>query len=1152
MKFVILRLQAFGPFDNVTLDLSRPGLHLIYGPNEAGKSSALRAIRQTLYGMDRVSRDTFLHPTPALRLGALLERSNGRLLEFVRRKADKNSLRQADDQAPLSEDALDDWLAGIDEEKFELMFGIDHSRLRKGGEEIVRGQGKLAETLFAAAGGVANLQRIQTDLSKGYESLYIPKGRNQAITKKRSELDAARKALQEMQLPSEEWRRCRDELCAQELQREVLLTTLMNQKQQHARLTRFLTAFPILARWKQAQQSLAAESPVPVLPVDCRTRYEKHQQERELQRRRAVDAQTALSQLTADLEEAPESVAALAEDAAIELLREQFGSHRKALQDRPVLVSRREAAHAAVQQQRLVLGETGNSTDINSLRLAPDRKVRIQELGAEQQARVQRHQASLSNRIQLERQLTELRTKQAECPQVSEQSVLRKIVERVRSYGDVSAQVDELTATLTAANEALAARLQRQSYWRGTLNEFANLAVPAAETIDRFETELKELEAVRKAELRQQKELTANREALEEQLRSLESHGEIPSEADLLAARQQRDARWEKIDAAWDAGKKPPRGDRDPFVASLRETDQQADRLRAAADLVAQKAALVANQAKVVAKVTESATQLGDMDQRLARLRQDWNDAWPNLHSPPASPVEMRRWQQERTAILDDMAALRSQQIKRDEHQQLALRLKHELDTALNLTETSPTLAYSLNQAEIQLEQSEQQRQQRERLSMSIAEIERELAEATDAVEEAERQLASWRTAWQDAISPLGLSAQSSSAEAFAVLQAIDDVLQRQHDVNELARRIHDIDRDAERFTAAVQTVCQRLGFEAGDQSVDDQMALLVKCLESARTQRDRRQVLQTEWDRQHQQFETARAAQSVAEAALDALCELAGGVPRTALAETIERSERRRAWQNTIATLEEQLVPLAAGSPLEEFAETVHTVDPDALGGQLDSLTVEQQQTEARLSEINQAIGTTRAALQAMQRRGNAAEQNDLCQSLVADLEESTRQYAVLRLAAAVLQRGIERYRDRHQGPLLARASDLFSKLTAGSFSGLRSDVNDKSEPILVGVRADGRTTLEVSGMSDGACDQMYLALRLAGLEAWLDHHEPLPFIVDDVLLNFDDVRSTAALRVLGEFSRRTQVLFFTHHDRLKELAVEHLPPDLLTVHSL
>ena len=51
------------------------------------------------------------------------------------------------------------------------------------------------------------------------------------------------------------------------------------------------------------------------------------------------------------------------------------------------------------------------------------------------------------------------------------------------------------------------------------------------------------------------------------------------------------------------------------------------------------------------------------------------------------------------------------------------------------------------------------------------------------------------------------------------------------------------------------------------------------------------------------------------------------------------------------------------------------------------------------------------------------------------------------------------------------------------------------------------------------------------------------MPLVLDDVLIHFDDGRARAALRVLGEFAATTQVLFFTHHERLVELAREALP---------
>ena len=46
MKINLFKLLAYGPFTDKILDFSDGGfgLHVVYGPNEAGKSTALRAL----------------------------------------------------------------------------------------------------------------------------------------------------------------------------------------------------------------------------------------------------------------------------------------------------------------------------------------------------------------------------------------------------------------------------------------------------------------------------------------------------------------------------------------------------------------------------------------------------------------------------------------------------------------------------------------------------------------------------------------------------------------------------------------------------------------------------------------------------------------------------------------------------------------------------------------------------------------------------------------------------------------------------------------------------------------------------------------------------------------------------------------------------
>ncbi len=59
---------------------------------------------------------------------------------------------------------------------------------------------------------------------------------------------------------------------------------------------------------------------------------------------------------------------------------------------------------------------------------------------------------------------------------------------------------------------------------------------------------------------------------------------------------------------------------------------------------------------------------------------------------------------------------------------------------------------------------------------------------------------------------------------------------------------------------------------------------------------------------------------------------------------------------------------------------------------------------------------------------------------------------------------------------------------------------------------------------------------MRLASLEKYMEASEPMPFIVDDILVDFDGERSQAALNALAELAEKTQIILFTYHSRVVE----------------
>ena len=53
MRLTQLHIDGFGTFSNYTLDDLRPGINILFGDNEAGKTTLLQFIRFTMFGYPR-------------------------------------------------------------------------------------------------------------------------------------------------------------------------------------------------------------------------------------------------------------------------------------------------------------------------------------------------------------------------------------------------------------------------------------------------------------------------------------------------------------------------------------------------------------------------------------------------------------------------------------------------------------------------------------------------------------------------------------------------------------------------------------------------------------------------------------------------------------------------------------------------------------------------------------------------------------------------------------------------------------------------------------------------------------------------------------------------------------------------------------------
>ena len=198
-------------------------------------------------------------------------------------------------------------------------------------------------------------------------------------------------------------------------------------------------------------------------------------------------------------------------------------------------------------------------------------------------------------------------------------------------------------------------------------------------------------------------------------------------------------------------------------------------------------------------------------------------------------------------------------------------------------------------------------------------------------------------------------------------------------------------------------------------------------------------------------------------------------------------------------------------------------------------------------MEQHTEAIGALRQLDHGTDAARKLCEHAELDAARVGELAE---RYLAERAAAILLSRAIEHHREHSAQPILLRAQQLLPQLTADSLIRLFVDDESGDQPVLMARRANG-AQLGVSGMSEGTIDQLYLALRLAALEHHLDALPPLPVLLDDILVNYDEPRVVASVPALAEIAQRTQVIVLTHHQHVATIAKDTLG-DRARVHHL
>lgn len=1151
MRINRLDLLRYGKFtdQSVSLPHADRDFHLIVGPNEAGKSTLRNAILDLLFGIETRSRYNFLHAHSEMRLGAAIEHGH-MALDFVRTKARSKTLQTVTGSA-LADTALAPYLGQVDRDFFDQMFGLNHERLVQGGQDILNASNDIGQILFQAAAGVGSLGQVRDQLEAEASALWAKrKSGDREYYAAAAELEQAEAALKAATVRTKDWQDASAKVSqiGDELEQARKLYKAL--EQDRVRLERVRRTAPMLNALKDLDDSLITLGLVTALPEDAAqllTRAEREiaiamQSEQLLEAQRA-DLAEKITQLHPD-------EALLARSADIEAifdLRQQLRSIDTDIAKREgeVQVLWQEVQESTRQLNWPEEDEEAVSKHLPGTLL----KSTLSKLTRRHEALVQALEASVDAVHQREEELKTLDLQMQALPQADVPVALQDALATARALGDVAAQERQLGTQMGRLKRDLESASQALRSWSLDTVALQALNLPSQDEIAALIKRRNDLEAKEAAAQQRVTELQAEMNTLQLEIHQYKAAHQPVTLLDVQTARGSRDATWKSIRSGQSALEEAAIGYEQQVAVTDALSDQRHDKAQSETEFQLKLDQLERLKQQTADHSSRQQTQA----EALLKLDQAWVEQIRVIGLAGMPLLKISSWTTSRDKVLAAAIALAEAQSVQRSLGERAAQASAAL-TELLQSRHSPTEALTLSGLILLADDLVQTAtRSRERRAALLAQKVGAQSSLTDFFGRQARAQAAV-CEWQDQFKKNLLLAHLPDSTPVAVAQDALDLFDRMQGQLQKIRDIRVNRIGAMRLAMAdfeqqAKTLAASIAPDLTSEPSIQMAQVMHERLKEAQMSSQALDRLSIEMKDVNGKLDVAKTQIASVRASLTPLFTLSATDDNDSLRQAIAKSDRFRSINSQMEHVLQQLSSVGDGLPRDALAAELAAADVGLIPVQLADL---QQQIGDLVEKQNAASGALNAAnaiLEKIAGQADAARAESQRQEALARMVNAVERFIKVHTSAKLLRWSIERFRESKQGPMLSRASEVFMALTQGAFCKL--SVEYESNPLKLSGQRAGGDLVEIEGMSEGTRDQLYLALRLAALELHLQKTIALPFIADDLFINYDDGRAKAGLQALAQLSESTQVIFLTHHAHLVPVARSVLG-DRLNVVSL
>jgi len=1152
MRLRQLNLVRYGHFTNFTLDFGDrrencPDFHIIFGDNEAGKSTAFNAYLDLLFGIEERSKFNFLHDFNVLRVGATLEIDNSTVKLTRIKRRDANLLGANDQQ--VDKEILTSALHGLSREVYQTLFSLNDDTLERGGEEILASKGDLGRLLFAGSAGVADLSNGLEFLRERASKVYVERSHTCEISSLKNELKELDKERQSLNTQTSTYERLTETSRKAEEAYQCARNARNDIRDEHSRLKILKNAFPIWNDLMLLEKKLATIKHLPDVPTGWTGEV------RELQKKFAAAEQRQDDALI-DISNARKQLEDLAADPLIIKLQDE-------LSILTTLASHDQIARECLPKLRDELLNVGTKLDEIRQRLGVNETIKMADLIVPDDTI-----ASLDVLSQNETQLIQcLKTARQEFFNAEE--ILNQAQENEKKAApsnekvwelialsngyvevDVQQRLNQAEKELSGKGRKIEQELKKLAPWTGNREDIRSQDFPTSAQANHWCEKANGLQKELDNKKTRQAEQRESRVAQDTRVKTL--LGDVNTINDVCAvnSRKARNDAWAMHRTKLDDKTA------DSFEKVLADDDHIRDSRLAATDRLSQLRIAEIKLAETDSKLEVIADEINRINSDFKALRNEMRLILNKAGLPEDFlAVNLLKWigcvQYVRELIEEEDECRAEWDQANGEYD----RRRSVLIAALTNFSEKPSKILDLREL---CEISKTYQSNALRGEERYVAAKNEVSQAKDQVrrrkqtlEIAENELKEWQKNWKQALDGLWLK-QKNVSQIRALLDPLRKIAQLVTRQRTLIETISAKEKNHHMFQEGVCKFVRSLGLDELHE-VEKQFLLLRERLENAKKIEAARDAAVKNQYAAEERLEKAKAELSHIGKRLK---QMAAHCPTTEeittldhLALILDQAKQKLELVNVMSDKESHLLQHFGVNTRADAEMKLEAETPPIVEARLAKIDADLKEAEL---ELERRIEERRDALRAIEAIGGDASMvrlEEKRRSILCELSKNANHSLALHLGLMTADRALAVYRDRHRSELLTQTAEAFRAITADEFLELNTQP-DQSGDQLIAVRSN-RRSITAEKMSKGTRFQLYLALRLAGYRRFCNIVGPLPFIGDDIMETFDDRRAESAMRQLSEIARNGQVIYFTHHRHLCEIAKDVCCGDVL-IHEI